>query len=160
MGRVWGFLLTIHVVPGQILEGLIKQDDRQRYLEHHYPLAPTQWGHLENKLGSGEVWLREGLLMSPRSTCFIHLGCNGPDMSNSKMLLEVPPPDLCPLCFPCQKCPPLPLAKDQILLVLLRSGRHSVLGKSIVFPPALALGNSPEQEVWSPPLLFPKSEGS
>lgn len=43
----------MHVVPGQVLEGLVKQDDRQRYLEHHHPLAPTQWGHLENKLEEG-----------------------------------------------------------------------------------------------------------
>lgn len=49
-GRGAGLPLTVYVVPGQVLEGLIKQDDGQRYLEHHPPLAPTQWGHLENKL--------------------------------------------------------------------------------------------------------------
>lgn len=42
-------LSFIHVVPGQVLERLIKQDDRQRYLEDHHPLVPAQWGHLENK---------------------------------------------------------------------------------------------------------------
>lgn len=104
MGRVWGFRLTIHVVPGQVLEGLIKQDDRQRYLEHHYPLAPTQGGHLENKLGGGEVWLREGPLVSPRSTCLTHRGYSGLITSKTKRLLEVPPPDLCPL-FPLPEVP-------------------------------------------------------
>lgn len=54
-GGSWGRSLTIDVVPGQVLEGLIKQDDRQRNLEHHHPLAPTQWGHLEN-----ELWGRSG----------------------------------------------------------------------------------------------------
>lgn len=58
MGRVWSFPLTIHVVPGQVLEGFIKQDDRQRYLEHDHPLAPAQWGHLENQLRRGEGWLK------------------------------------------------------------------------------------------------------
>lgn len=42
--------LTIHVIPGQIFEGLIEQDDGQRHLEHHPPLPTTQWGHLENEL--------------------------------------------------------------------------------------------------------------
>lgn len=46
--------LTIHVIPGQVLEGLIEQDDGQRHLEHHPPLPTTQWGHLENELvGAG-----------------------------------------------------------------------------------------------------------
>lgn len=53
MGRVWGLSLTIHVLPRQVLEGLIEQDDRQRYLEHHHPLVPTQWGHLEDELRRG-----------------------------------------------------------------------------------------------------------
>lgn len=53
VGRVWGLSLTIHVLPGQVLEGLIEQDDRQRYLEHHHPLVPTQWGHLEDELRRG-----------------------------------------------------------------------------------------------------------
>lgn len=34
-------LSFIHMMSGQVLEGLVKQDDRQRYLEHHHPLAPT-----------------------------------------------------------------------------------------------------------------------
>lgn len=42
-------LSFVHVVPGQVLEGLIQEDDGQRNLEHHHPLAPTQWGHLENE---------------------------------------------------------------------------------------------------------------
>lgn len=50
-GQEWGGLgLPLTVVPGQVLEGLIKQDDGQRDLQHHTPLAPTQWGHLENEL--------------------------------------------------------------------------------------------------------------
>lgn len=36
-----GLPLTIHVIPGQILEGLIEQNDRQRHLEHHPPLSTT-----------------------------------------------------------------------------------------------------------------------
>lgn len=95
-GRVGGagVPLTIHVVPGQELEGLIKQDDRQGYLEHHHPLAPTQWGHLENEL-RGEVWLKERLPSAPQSTCFTHPGCSGLSMGMSKMPFEVPPLDLC-----------------------------------------------------------------
>lgn len=51
--------LTIHVIPGQILEGLIEQDDGQRHLEHHPPLPTTQWGHLENELvGAGRPGYR------------------------------------------------------------------------------------------------------
>ena len=47
--------LTVHVRPGQVLESLIEQDDRQRYLEHRHPLAPVQWGHLEDELGWGHL---------------------------------------------------------------------------------------------------------
>lgn len=42
-------LFFIHVMPGQILEGLVEQDDRQRHLKHHPPLPTAQWGHLENE---------------------------------------------------------------------------------------------------------------
>lgn len=47
--------LTVQVVPGQVLEGLIKQNDRQRNLEHHHPLVATQRGHLKNELWGGLV---------------------------------------------------------------------------------------------------------
>lgn len=54
-----GFPLTIHVIPGQIFEGLIEQDDRQRHLKHHPPLPTAQWGHLENELvGAGRPGYR------------------------------------------------------------------------------------------------------
>lgn len=60
--RTWKgpcFPLTIHVIPGQILEGLVEQDDGQRHLEHHPPLLTTQWGHLENELvGAGRPGYR------------------------------------------------------------------------------------------------------
>lgn len=71
-----GLPLTIHVIPGQIFEGLIEQDDRQRHLKHHPPLPTTQWGHLENELvGAGRpgyrlpaVYLRH----SPGLQCALH----------------------------------------------------------------------------------------
>lgn len=66
--------LTIHVIPGQILEGLIEQDDGQRHLKHHPPLPTTQWGHLENELvGSGRPVIGCQLCI-----CVSHPDSNGP----------------------------------------------------------------------------------
>lgn len=46
-------------------------------------------------------------------------------------------------CLLCLKCPPGPHSQDQIPLVLLGNRRASTPGKSTVFPPAPALGDSP-----------------
>lgn len=95
------------MVPGQVLESLIKQDDRQRYLEHHYPLVPTQWGHLENELEE------EGLVKGRTAQCpaiylLHHSSYNGLFVSVSKMPLEVPPPGLYLSHFLCLKYSPQP----------------------------------------------------
>lgn len=102
--RGWGLPLTVYVVPGQVLEGLIEQDDRQRYLEHHHPLVPAQGGDLENELvGGGLVKERTAWC-----SCFTHPGYNGLLMNISKTPLEVLPLELCPPHFLCLKCPPRP----------------------------------------------------
>lgn len=91
--------LTIHVVPGQIFEGLIKQDDRQRHLKHHSPLPTTQWGHLENELVGG----REDRLQA--ASCVVtHLDSSALFMGLS---LEALPSYLCLQGFP-EEAIPLP----------------------------------------------------
>ena len=43
--------LTVGVVPGDELEGLVEQQDGQRELQHHHPLIEGEGGDVEDNLG-------------------------------------------------------------------------------------------------------------
>ena len=47
--------LTVGVVPGDELEGLVEQQDGQRELQHHHPLIEGEGGDVEHNLSQEQL---------------------------------------------------------------------------------------------------------